>query len=200
VGARERLIVCVVVAVAAVLAAWFLLLSPERSKLANVNSRIATQQNTLASEQGQLAAGETARNDYKPALHAVAVLRHAAPLSDEVPALIRLINRLEKGHRINWRTVGLSPTSADGLPALTLSFEFASGYVNLQRFVAAFDRLTESNAVNVLTDGRLATISAITLAPGAAGGSVTATVTVTVYQTAATASATGSSSTISTSG
>jgi Tfp pilus assembly protein PilO len=196
-GARERLIVCVVVAVAAVLAAWFLLLSPERSSLATVNSQVTAEQVTLASEQSSLSAGEQARGSYKAALHAVAVLEHAAPLADEVPALIDLINGLEKGHRITWKSVQLSGSgaaSAAGLQTLTLNLSFTSSYTDLQNFFAAFDALTRSDAVNILTEGRFATISEVNLGP--VGGKVTATVTITVYQTAGSGAGTGSSSTV----
>jgi len=195
-GARERLIACFVVALAAVLAAWFLLLAPERSKLASLNTQISSEQASLASEQAQLTAGESARSSYRSAIHAIDVLDRAAPLADEIPALIRLVNRLERGHSVSWKTISFSPGTDSELPSLELVFAFASSYSNLQRFIVAFDRLTRTDAVNVAASGRLATIDSIGLTP-VAGGGLSASITATVYQTAAGAgSSAGSASTV----
>jgi Tfp pilus assembly protein PilO len=181
-GARERLIACVVVALVAVAAVWILVVSPERSKSSNLASEIATARSTVSSEQGQLVGDEQARLKYVGALHAVKLLETAVPLDDEVPQLIRLINRLELGHRISWTTTSLSAASAaaGGLTGVNWTFAFSSSYSNLQRFLTAIDALTATDGTNVMTKGRLFTVNSIGLSPAPAG--VQASVNMTVYQ------------------
>jgi Tfp pilus assembly protein PilO len=181
-GARERLIACVVVALVAVAAVWILVVSPERSKSSNLASEIATARSTVSSEQGQLVGDEQARSKYVGALHAVKLLETAVPLDDEVPQLIRLINRLELGHKITWTTTSLSSGSggAGGLTSVDWSFSFSSSYANLQSFLTAIDALTVTDGTNVMTKGRLFTVNSIGLTPAAGG--VQASVNMTVYQ------------------
>jgi hypothetical protein len=187
-GARGRLIGCVVVAFVAVAAVWSLVVSPERSKSSQLTSEIVSARSTLSSEQGQLAGDEQARSKYVAALHAVTLLETAAPLDDEVPQLIRLINRLEVGHKITW--------TAGGLDSANWTFSFTSSYANLQSFLAAIDALTATDGTNVMTKGRLFTVNSIGLNPDE--GNVTASVNMTVYQQPAglaSASSTGTATT-----
>jgi Tfp pilus assembly protein PilO len=181
-GARERLIGAVVVALVAVAAIWILVVSPERSKSSTLASEIATARSTVSSEQGQLVGDEQARLKYVAALHAVKLLETAVPLDDEVPQLIRLINRLELGHRISWTTTSLSggQAGAGGLTSVDWSFSFSSSYANLQSFLTAIDALTATDGTNVMTKGRLFTVNSIGLTP--ANGGVQASVSMTVYQ------------------
>jgi Tfp pilus assembly protein PilO len=181
-GARERLIACVVVALVAVAAVWIVVVSPERSKSSNLASEIATARSTVSSEQGQLLGDEQSRLKYVGELRAVKLLETAVPLDDEVPQLIRLINRLELGHRIRWTTTSLSAgaAAAGGLTAVNWSFAFTSSYANLQSFLTAIDALTATDGTNVMTKGRLFTVNSIGLSPS--GAAVQATVNMTVYQ------------------
>jgi Tfp pilus assembly protein PilO len=197
-GARERLIACVVAALVVVAGVWLIAVSPERSKSANLASEIATARSTVASEQGQLVGDEQARSKYVAALHAVKLLETAVPLSDEVPQLIRLVNRLEKGHRITWTTTSLSggSSTASGLSAVDWSFSFNASYSNLQNFLAAVDALTVTDGTNVMTKGRLITVNSVGLNPS--GGRIQASVTMTVYQQPTGVPATGSTSTATT--
>jgi Tfp pilus assembly protein PilO len=197
-GARERLIACVVGAIVAVAAVWILAVSPERSKANTLTSEIATARSTLSSEQGQLVGGEQARSKYLAAIHAVKLLETAVPLDDEVPQLIRLINRLELGHRITWTTTSLSggTAGANGFTGVDWSFNFSSSYANLQSFLTAIDALTATDGTNVMTRGRLFTVNSIGLTPD--DGRVTATVNLTVYQQPTGVPATGSSGTTTT--
>jgi Tfp pilus assembly protein PilO len=191
-GARERLIGCVVVALVAVAAVWVLLVSPERSKASNLATEIATARSTLSSEQGQIVGAEAARLKYVAALRAVKLLESAVPLDDEVPQLIRLINHLESGHKIRWTTTTLNGGSAtaSGFDAVNWSFSFGSSYSNLQSFLAAVDALTATDGTNVLIKGRLFSVDSISLTPN--NGRVTASVTMTVYQQPTGAPATSS--------
>ncbi len=177
-GARERLIACVVAAVVVVVAVWVLLVSPERNKAASLNTQIAAARSTLAAEQAQVASAEQARTDYPKEVRAVTLLEKAVPLTDQEPQLIDLINALEVGHLIHWTVTDLTqagPTSS-GFPTINLSFTFSLNFFRLQSFFTALDALTATDGTNVRVKGRLFTINAVTL-----GGSQ-ATVAMTAYQ------------------
>jgi Tfp pilus assembly protein PilO len=183
VGARERLIAVVVVAVVVLALFWILLVSPERSQASNLNSQIAAARSALESEQGQVAAGEQARSAYPAAVRAVTLLDAAVPLSDELPQLIRLIDRLEVGHVIGWQTTSISTggSSSVGLSSIGLSFSFTASYARLQSFFTAIDALIGTDGTNVLVKGRLFTVDSVSLSP-LAGHGAAATVSMTAYQ------------------
>jgi Tfp pilus assembly protein PilO len=182
-GGRERLIFSVVAAFVVVAAAWLMFVKPERSQASSLTAQIAGERSTLASDQGQLTVAERARTSYAKEVHAVEVLEKAVPLGDDEPQLIRLIDKLETGHVINWTSVSLSPAgdTAAGFEGLNLSFNFSARYLNLQQFFANLDRLTKTDGLNVETDNRLVTVDSVALAAGTAGAT-TASVEITVYQ------------------
>ena len=191
-GARERLIIGIVAAIVVVGLVWVAVVSPERSTANGLSGQIVAEQQTLAQDQSQLALAEQSRTSYKSAVHAIAVLNTAVPLSDEVPALIRLVNALEAGHSVSWSTTSLSSASTADFPAINLTFSFRAGYVNLQHFIAAIDSLTSTDGLNVAARGRLVTVNSLGLSP-VGGGATAASVTMTVYQEGLGDGATGAS-------
>jgi len=180
-GARERLIACVVVALLLVVVAWLAVVSPERSKANNLQSQISSERTTVASEQAQLAVEERARASYPAAVHALSVLVNAIPTSDQEPQLIQLVNALENGHVIDWQTTSFASSSASGFQGINISFTFTAGYVNLQQFIGALDALDQTDGQNILAKGRLVTVDSLSLSP-AGGGKTSAAVAITVYQ------------------
>jgi Tfp pilus assembly protein PilO len=183
-GPRERLIATVAIAIIIVAAMWIIVVTPKRNQAANLRTQITAEQALLTSAQQQLAAAEQARSGYVADVHSEQALTRAVPTSDEIPQLIELINKLEVGHHVTYTTTGFGTAAAGDLPSVNLEFNFVANYVDLQKFLNAFDDLTRSNGTSVLTDGRLVSINSITLGPSA-HGAVTATVAMTVYQAAA---------------
>jgi hypothetical protein len=182
-GARERLIGSVVVAVVVLAAAWLLLVSPERAKVTSLKTQIAAEQTTLNTEKSTLVADEHARTAYGTDVHAVGVLAKAVPLSDEEPELIRLINKEEVGHSIKWSTTSITPggPGAGGFNTYSLSFAYTSDrWSDLQSFLTALDTLTQTNGANVGSTGRLFTVNSISISP-ATSNKISATVGMTVY-------------------
>lgn len=182
-GARGRLIACGTVAILIVALAWLILVKPEGNQASSLASQIATERATVTAEQSQLTAAEQARTAYPTAIHAVKVLEKSVPLSDQVPQLIRLINRLEVGHKIKWTQTSFSPgaPTADGFLTLDVSFSFTAKYLNLQSFFATLDNLTQTNGTNVLVHDRLVTVDSVNLT-SSVGGQTAASVQLTVYQ------------------
>jgi Tfp pilus assembly protein PilO len=198
-GARGRLIASGAIAIVLVAAAWLILVKPERTQASSLATQIATEKTTLAAEQTQLTAAEQARLAYPNAIHAVKLLEKAVPLSDQLPALIRLINRLERGHAIKWTQTSFSPSAptTDGFQTLDLNFSFTAKYLNLQNFFASLNSLTQTNGSNVLVRDRLVTIDTVTLGQ-TAGGRTSASVGLTVYQLPAGTAAPAASGTTTT--
>jgi Tfp pilus assembly protein PilO len=180
---RERLIGCVVLAIVVVAAAWLIAVKPERGSAASLVTQIATERSTLSSEQAQLVQAAQARAAYPREVHALKVLLTAAPLSDEEPQLIRLINSMEVGHHIDWTTTnfGLGASDVPGIASLNVNFSYAATYINLQQLFANLDRLTESDGLNVATKNRLVTVNSVSIGAGV-DGATTAEVSITVYQ------------------
>jgi len=180
-GARGRLIASVFAALVVVVAVWLIALSPQRSQASSLLAQIATERQTLSAAQAQLLQAQSARVGYRSEVHALDVLLDAIPASDQEPQLIGLVNALEAGHVINWKQTSFAPTSADGFTALNISFSFQAGYLNLQKFLIALDALNKSDGTNLVSSGRLATVSALELSPSGKKGE-TATVAMTVYE------------------
>ncbi len=189
-GARERLIAGVAVAIVVLVAFWLLLVAPERNTSNSLAAQIATARTTLAGQQSQLAAGESARSRYVASVRAIKVLEAAVPLSDQEPALIRLLDALEVGHVIKWdtTTVAAGAPGSQGFDSIGLTFSFTATFARLQSFFSAIDSLTQTDGANVLAKGRLFTINSVTLSPQGHGGT-SATVSMTVYQVPTTGTA-----------
>src|ERR1700733_12031095 len=107
-GARERLIGFVVLALVIVAAAWVAVVSPKRSQVTSLNAQIATEQGTVSSETSQLTAAKQARAVYRRQVHAVKVVDRSVPLSDQEPSLIKLIDEEERGYNVNWTSTSLA--------------------------------------------------------------------------------------------
>jgi Tfp pilus assembly protein PilO len=183
-GPRERLIATVAVVIIVVAAMWILVVTPKRNEANNLQTQITAEQVALTSAQQELAAAEQARAGYVADVHSENALTHAVPTSDQIPQLIGLINKLEVGHHVNYTTTGFGTSAVGDLPTVNLQFSFIANYVDLQKFLNAFDDLTRTNGTSVLTDGRLVSVNSITLGP-TGSGKVSATVAMTVYQAAA---------------
>jgi hypothetical protein len=182
-GARERLIGFVVLALVIVAAAWVAVVSPERSQVTNLNGQISTEQGTVSSETSQLTAAKQARAVYGKQIHAVNVVDRSVPLSDEEPTLIRLIDKEERGYNINWTStsLGLGGTAAGGMGSIGLAFEYtATRWIDLQHFFVSLDKLTRTDGSNLAATDRLFTINSVSVAPEGAK-TITASVSMTVY-------------------
>ena len=64
--ARDRIVIVVVLAIAAVAAAWVFVVSPKRSQASSLNGQIATEQSQLDTVSSQVAAGKAARSAFAP--------------------------------------------------------------------------------------------------------------------------------------
>ena len=171
---RDRLIVAVVAAVLVIGAVWLLLVSPERKQASSLSGQIATEQSALQSAEASLASARAAAARYLADIHQLGEVTTAIPANVDEPSALTTITRLA-GTKVDVHevSVGDSATSATamgtttstGPQALALTVTFNATYESLQHFLVALDRLTKTDGTSIEADGRLFTVSSVTLAP-----------------------------------
>lgn len=199
---RDRLVVCVLVAAAALAAMWLGVVSPKRNEAAKLGSAVAAQKVALASAQSQLAQGQAAQRSYKQNLHVVKQLYKAVPSTSGVPKLLVALDKTSHYKRVDFQVINVaavapattpvaSTTPAAGstpaagatpaapaalLTPISFTFTFDGGYIALQHFIHSVDNYTLVDGTNVIAHGRLLSIQSVSLSPqsGSAQASVTA--------------------------
>jgi len=202
--ARDRLVVIAVAAIALLGAAWLLVVSPERKKAADLNSKVSAANTELASASSQLANARQAQASYASAYASILKLGKAVPAQDEVPALIYQLAQASHRRGVNFASIVAGTGSASGAPAagaaaaatssaaagfsqLPFTFTFEGTFADLYRLFSQLNAATVRTASGGLqVSGRLLTIQSAKLAPVPSSGTkpsgrLTGTVTATAY-------------------
>lgn len=218
---RDRTILLVVGVLAAVAAAWFLLLAPKRDEAARLTDQVAVERQRLETAQASAEQAASAKRDYAADYAAVARLGKAVPADAAVPSLVYQLEQVAKSKRIDFRKIKLDATAAvaapsapqppqdspaggqdgassapagqsspnapatgagaaglppgatvgpAGFPVMPFSFVFDGKFFDMQRFLAALDRLTTvSGDGELAVKGRLLTINGVALSAGRKG-------------------------------
>jgi len=163
---RDRLVVAGIVAVVVVGFVWVLLVSPKRGEASSLSAQITTEQGALATAQASLASARSAAAGYMDDVRALAEVTTAVPVNLDEPAALTTITRLA-GTKVDVHevTVGGGGGAPGGQNVLGLSFTFNATYADLQSFITALDRLTTTDGTNIAANGRLFTISELSIAP-----------------------------------
>ena len=205
---RDR-VVLAVVAVVAVLGAYYLLaLKPERQKASALQSQITTQQQALAAAQQSYNVGRAARASLNSDGAEWAALKVAVPEQSDIPGLLRTLEKNAKSVKVSMQAISLSgsgtsspapstpapATSATGTTAaaatatpVPIQLTFAGGYVALNRLVRKLGGLVRVAGGKVHATGPLLNINTVALT---GTKSLTGQLTATIYQLAAPAGAT----------
>ncbi len=196
---RDRIVIMVVLALAAVAAGWFFVVSPKRSQASSLSTQVASEQSQLSAAQQQVAAGVSAQKAFAGQYAELAKLGEAVPPDDDIPSLIYQVQSAAQSSHVGFRglqltgggsssstpgsssgssssstaaTAPLPPgasVGAAGLPTEQFTITLSGNYFNLSTF---FNKL-EGFVVNVngtlMIRGRLMTINAINLVPGPNG-------------------------------
>lgn len=104
--ARDRKIVLVLVALAAVAGYWFLGLSPKREEAAKAADELAEQEQRRDVALARLAEYEAAKRDYASDYESVVRLGKAIPASVDTPSLIVQLERAAQGTNIEFNRIG----------------------------------------------------------------------------------------------
>jgi type II secretory pathway pseudopilin PulG len=214
---RDRSVVIAIVLVAALAAAWLLVVSPERERASKLNAQIATERTQLEAAEGEVAHARTAQAQYAKAYASIVNLGKAVPPTEEVPSLIYELAQASDQKAVDFNSIstngsGSSTSAAAGVPSSTLTaftplpftFVFEGGFFQLEhlfRQLADFTTLAGGPS-QIEVDGRLLTVQSIKLAPSADGsgpggkpaGTLTGTITATAYVLPASQGLTGGAS------
>jgi type II secretory pathway pseudopilin PulG len=210
VTARDRLVIMIVVAVGAVAAGWFLVVSPKRQQASKLGGQVAAAQSQLDSTRSQVAQGEQARREFSGRYGELVQLGEAVPADDNVPSLIYQIQNAAQSSHVDFSALQLSgggsgaPAGASssssssgqaaaplppgvavgpaGFPAEQFSFTFHGKFFDLASFLKRLQQFVVATNKRVTIRGRLITLNAVNLAPAPTGfPRIAATISATTY-------------------
>jgi Tfp pilus assembly protein PilO len=171
INGRLALLVAVMLVLVVVLAGWFTLLSPERSKAAALDGQIDDANVSLASTQALLG---------NPGAHQsvgqLAQLRRALPDDPEMSEIMRELAWAagRTGVRIDSITPS-APVSAVGAQAVPITLQVTGRYFRIANFMHLIRTRAKVEDGVVHVKGRLYAIDSVSLAKSNTGGLITAT-------------------------
>jgi hypothetical protein len=124
VTARDRIVLLVVLGVAALGGFWMVALKPKRQEAAKLGKDLSSAQQQLDQARSDLQAGQAARSSYAANYTAVARLGKAVPSDDDVPSLVYQLDSTAKATGVDFRSVKL--TSGSGTPSTTTAANAAA--------------------------------------------------------------------------
>jgi Tfp pilus assembly protein PilO len=118
---RDRNILLVLGALAALAAFWFLAIKPKRAEVQTLSSKVSTQQQRLATAQATVNAGLAAKASYPKDYAAVAQLGKALPADDDLPSLLYQLDAESHGSHIDFESIarGASASTTAATPPST---------------------------------------------------------------------------------
>ena len=118
--ARDRIVIVIVLAVGAIVAGWFFVVSPKRSQASNLSSQVSSEQSQLSSAQSEVAAGVSARRAFAGQYAQLARLGEAVPPDDDVPSLIVQVQAAAQESHVSFKGLQLTGGgSSSSTPAPT---------------------------------------------------------------------------------
>jgi hypothetical protein len=185
---QSRILLAVVAAVAATAAFYFLMLSPKRAEIAELDTKVAAAKSELATNQQLVSDYTAAKTGYQTAYASVVRLGKAVPVDDDVRSLVVQIDGAAKKANVNFQSinvggaVGGAPSTpaggADaqslppgatvgpaGFPVMPFTFTFDGNFNNLSKFFARLESFVSVSNKRVNVTGRLLTLDSLTLSP-----------------------------------
>jgi hypothetical protein len=121
VTARDRIVIMVVLALGAVVAGWFLVVSPKRSQVSSLSTQITSEQSQLTAAEGQVNAGMTARRQFAGQYAQLAKLGEAVPPDDDVASLIYQVQSAAQATHVSFRGLQLTGGGGSSAPSSSSS-------------------------------------------------------------------------------
>ncbi|HUA06037.1 MAG TPA: hypothetical protein VMB27_19165 [Solirubrobacteraceae bacterium] len=106
--ARDRIVIVIVLAVGAIVAGWFFVVSPKRSQASSLSGQISSEQSQLSSAQNLVAAGMSARRAFAGQYAQLARLGEAVPPDDDVPSLIVQVQAAAQESHVSFKGLQLT--------------------------------------------------------------------------------------------
>jgi hypothetical protein len=183
---RDRIVLIVVVVLAALGGAWMLVVSPKREEASKLAAQVSEAKTQLTTAEDQLASARTAQAQYAAAYSSIVSLGKAVPPSEEVPSLVYELSMATSLKKVDFSSIvsgsGATPggssstvTSAAataGFSQLPFTFVFSGSFFNLERLFQQLSGFTvRSTSGGLRVSGRLLTIQSVKLAPTSTPGS-----------------------------
>lgn len=201
---RRNSMILAVIAVAAVVGAyWFMLLAPKRELATTLSSQIALKETELQTAQADEAKNLRARANYRANFATVARLGKAVPPDDDVRSLMVQIDGAAGSSNVDFRSItvgggsgapagetatgtvapppGSEPVGTAGFATMPFSLSFKGSYFALGSFFQRVDRFVSVNDRGLDVTGRLVVLNNIILTPDGAFPNVKAQITATTY-------------------
>jgi Tfp pilus assembly protein PilO len=171
INGRLALLFAIVLVLVVVLAAWFAVLSPQRSKAAALEAQLGDADVQLASSQALLSS-PTARQSAGQ----LAQLRRALPEDAEMSEVLRELSRAagKTGVRLDSVTPS-TPVSAGGAQAVPITLLVSGRYFRIANFLHELRTSARVADGNVRVKGRLYAVDNLAIAKSQTGGLLQAT-------------------------
>ena len=206
--ARDRIVLMVVLAIAAVAASWMLVIQPRRAQASKLGTQVTSEQSQLDSARAEISQGEAARRSFPTNYTQIVRLGEAVPADDNVPSLIYQIQGAATTAHVDFRSLqvtggsgststssssssGSSSTAAlppgvtvgaAGFPAEQFQFQLQGNFFNLSKFFNRLQQFVVAGKNQLSIRGRLMTVNAISFGAAPQGfPQITATVSATTY-------------------
>ena len=152
---KFRMILAGVALVAIVAMAWFFLISPLRSDIAETDKAIEAQQVRLAVAQAQLAQAEATQAEGQKNQARLLELAKMMPEASQIPSLMLQIQDLADQAGIEFTSITPGePMESNGYQTVPLQLEFDGTYFNMSDFAYRVEQL-------VAGPGRLLTVKSV---------------------------------------
>ena len=203
---RDRVVLMVICAVAAIVAPWLLVIQPKRDQASKLQSQINAEQSQLDSVRSQLSQGSAARAAFARSYTTLVSLGEAVPTDDNTPSLIYQLQAAAHAARVDFEgltfnagtssSTSTTPTGTSstqtlppgatvgpaGFPIEPFTFNFQGNFFHLADFLGRLQNFVVATNQHLAVSGRLMTLDAISLGPGSTGfPQVSATISATTY-------------------
>jgi len=188
--ARDRGVLIIVVSLALLGAAWFMLVAPEREKASKLGASVSAANAQLATAEGELSSARGAQARYAAAYNSIVTLGKAVPPAQEVPSLIYQLDQASNQKQVEFNSIvtgGSSGPGSSGASAgagaatassaassvfsqMPFTFVFNGSFFNLEHLFQQLNRYTQRTASGSLqVSGRLLTVQSVKLSPVTSG-------------------------------
>jgi type IV pilus assembly protein PilO len=131
--------------VAVVVVAWFMLISPLRTKIAETTAQVEAQQKNLATAKAKLARMEETKLQAEKNQGRLIELSKMVPSQDELPSLLLQIQDLATESGIEVMSIAPSKGSAgQGFEVVLLGLQFNGTYFDVNDFIYRIEQLVAS--------------------------------------------------------
>jgi hypothetical protein len=179
-----KILIPALLAVAAVAAFYFMLLSPKREEAAKLDTEIAAKQSELDQSRALVATYEKARANYKVNYTTLTRLGKAVPPDDDVRSLLVQLNDAADRSKVDFHAInigassqaangetgstappGAVPVGSAGFSAMPFSFGFEGSFFRLSDFFNRLEDFVTVKNEDIDVSGRLLLVGSIAVTP-----------------------------------